>query len=119
MSQTWMKTLSKRIPPDELKGTPEFSRFFAHLDKNSETYKRIKSCLDAIHEDICSGAKVQKDRFPKYYVEKYGITNLYRKEIGYCRLSYTVIAEDRKKIVCILEYFPTHKEYSERFGYKT
>jgi mRNA-degrading endonuclease RelE of RelBE toxin-antitoxin system len=114
-----LRPLSKRIPPDELRGTPEFSQFFTHLDKNGETYKRIKNCLDALREDICAGTKVQKDRFPKYYIEKYGITNLYRKEIGDCRLSYTVIAENSKKIVCVLEYFPTHKEYNERFGYRS
>ena len=109
--------MRKHSPPDGLNGTPEFSEFYTHLDKDSETYKRITNCLDALRQDMCTGNQVSQDRFPKYYVKKYKIRNLYRKEIGNCRLSYTIIAENAKKIVCVLEYFPTHKEYNKRFGY--
>lgn len=110
--------MPKRKPPDELKSTPEFSEFYANLDREGETFKRIENCLDILRRDMCAGDQVQKDRFPKYYVKKYGIRNLYRKEIGNCRLSYTIISEDSKKILCVLEYFPSHKEYNRRFGYR-
>lgn len=109
----------KRTPPDDLRGTPEFSEFYTHLDTESDTYKRIKGCLDLLRQDICAGEQVQKDRFPKYYVKKYQITNLYRKEIGDCRLTYTVIAENSEIITVVLEYFPSHKEYDRRFGYRS
>ena len=108
----------KGLPPHEVKGSEEFTAFYGSLDKNSEEYKRITVCIDAIKGNRQVGEKVQKDKFPKYYVRKYRITNLYRMEIGDCRLSYTLIADGLKKVACILEYFPTHKEYSKRFGYK-
>jgi mRNA-degrading endonuclease RelE of RelBE toxin-antitoxin system len=110
--------LVKRLPPDEVRGSEKFMAFYSSLDKKSEEYKRITSCIDAIKENRQVGEKVQKDKFPKYYVRKYEISNLYRVEIGDCRLSYTLIADGLKKVACILEYFPTHKEYSKRFGYK-
>jgi len=110
--------MPKPKPPDDLRGTPEFGEFYTHLDKEEETYKRIKGCLDTLRQDMCSGDQIQKDRWPKYYTRKYQITNLYRKKIGSSRLTYTIIAENAKRIIVILEYFPTHKEYDKRFGYK-
>jgi mRNA-degrading endonuclease RelE of RelBE toxin-antitoxin system len=53
---------------------------------------------------------------PPHYLKKYGITNLYRVAIGNSRLTYTIIADKDKKVLCILEYFPAHRE---RFGYDT
>ena len=109
--------MRKRRPPDDLRGSVEFNEFYTNLDRESETYKRIKNCLDILRQDMCAGDQIPKDRFPKYYVKKYRIENLYRKEIGNCRLTYTIIAENSEIIVCVLEYFPTHKAYNKRFGY--
>lgn len=110
--------VKKRLPPDDLRGSPDFMDYYNSLDKNSEEYKRISGCLELVREDRQVGTKVGKDKFPDYYVKKYEITNVYKVNIGDCRLSYTIIAENKKKIACILEYFPTHKAYSKRFGYK-
>lgn len=112
-----LSNLVKRIPPDEVRGSEEFMAYYNSLNKQSEEYKRISDCIETLKENRQVGDKVGRDKFPDYYVKKYGITNLYRVEIGDCRLSYTIIAENGKKILCILEYFPTHKDYSERYGY--
>ena len=109
--------MAKKKAPDEVRASPEFSAYYSGLKKNSEVYKRIKVCIDTVKENWQVGDKVGRDKFPKYYVEKYEITNLYRLEVGDCRLAYTMIADGCRLVACIIEYFESHKQYSERFGY--
>lgn len=105
------------MSPDEVKGSKDFTAFYKELNKQSEEYKRLTACIDAIKENWQVGDKVGRNKFPDYYVKKYGINNLYRLEIGDCRLSYTLIADGLRKVVVIIEYFSTHKAYDDRFGY--
>ncbi len=107
----------KKKAPDEVRASPEFRAYYGGLNKQGEVYKRITSCIDSIKENWQVGDKVGKAKFPDYYVEKYGINNLYRLEIGDCRLAYTIIADGCRLVACVLEYFESHKEYCERFGY--
>ena len=110
--------MRKREPPDELRGTPEFEAFFSGLDKNCDLYKRIKTALEALKENMLAGDKIEKKKWAKIYVKKYAVYNLFRIETGKeSRLIYTIIAENNKKIVCVLEFFSDHKEYERLFGY--
>jgi hypothetical protein len=110
--------LRKREPPDELRGTPEFEAFFSGLDRNCELYKRIKTALEALKENVLAGDKIERKKWAEVYVQKYGVYNLFRIEAGKeSRLIYTIVAEGNKKIVCALEFFSDHKEYERRFGY--
>jgi len=113
----WIR-LRKREPPDELQGTPEFEAFFSGLDKKCDLYKRVKAALEALKENMLAGDKIEKKKWTKMYVKKYGVYNLFRIEAGKeSRLIYTIIAEDDEKIVCVLDFFSDHKEYERRFGY--
>jgi hypothetical protein len=110
--------LRKPKPPDDLRGSPEFAAFFQGLDSDCELYRRIRAALDAIKADMLVGDKVERKKFPKIYVRKYGIRNLFRMETGKgSRLSYTILSENKKKAVVVLEFFSSHKEYERRFGY--
>lgn len=110
--------MRKREPPDELRGTPEFEAFFSGLDKNCDLYKRIRTALDTLKENMLAGDKIEKRKWAKMYVQKYAVHNLFRIDAGKeSRLIYTIIAENNKKIVCVLEFFSDHKEYERRFGY--
>lgn len=112
------KLLRKRKPPDELRGSPEFAAFLSSLDKDCELYQRIRAALDAIKADMLVGDKIEKKKFPKIYARKYGIRNLFRMETGKgTRLSYMILAKNKKKVVVVLEFFSNHKEYERRFGY--
>lgn len=114
----WLKSLRKTEPPDDLRGTPEFAAFFSSLDKDSELQYRLKEALDAIKKDMLVGDKIERKKFPKIYVRKYGIHNLFRMETGKgTRLSYTIVSENKMKVVVVLEFFSNHKEYEKRFGY--
>ena len=106
------------MPPDELRGSPELAAFLISLDNNCELYRRIRTALDTIKSDMFVGDKIEKKKFPKIYVTKFGIHNLFRMETGKgTRLCYTILAENKKKVVVVLEFFSTHKEYERRFSY--
>lgn len=104
-------------PPDEVRGTPEFVAFFRSLRKGSYLYKATKEAIDVLRENMLAGEKVEKRKWPQVYVEKYGIRNLFLMDLGRrFRLTYNIIAEGPKKIVCIVEVMD-HRTYERRFGY--
>ncbi len=109
--------MPEKTAPDEVRGSKEFIAYYNTVRRDSEEYKRISECIDALKKDVQIGDKISKEKIPARYLKKYGVTNLYRVAIGSSRLTYTIIADKEKKVLCILEYFATHKEYSDRFGY--
>ena len=111
--------MPKKTAPDEVRGSKEFIAYYKAVKRDSEENKRIRECIESLKKNLQIGDKVSKEKFPPNYLKKYGITNLYRVATGNSRLTYTIIADKENKVLCILEYFPTHKEYSERFGYDT
>lgn len=65
-----------------------------------------------------AGERIEKRKFPKFYVQKYGINNLYKYYLDATnRLIYTLVADESGIAVVILEIL-SHKEYEKRFGYK-
>lgn len=109
--------MAKKKAPDEVRASNEFNEYYSGLNRTGEAYKRITACIGSVKENWQVGDKVGQEKFPAYYLEKYGINNLYRLEVGDCRLAYTIIADGCKLVAVILEYFESHKEYCERFGY--
>jgi len=104
-------------PPDEVKGIPEFVAFFEGLGKRSYLYRATEGVIDALRENMLVGEKVEKRKWPQVYVEKYGIRNLFLMDLGRrFRLTYNIIAEGPKKIVCLIEVMD-HSTYEKRFGY--
>jgi len=113
------KHLRKHVSPSGVKGTPEFVHFFSSLDKESYLYRIIKEGLDTLKEDMFAGTKIQKKKFPKEYVEKYQINSLFKLNLDRRnRLTYTILAEGRDKIVIVIEFLD-HKTFARRFGYRT
>ena len=56
-------------------------------------------------------------KFPRYYIQKYGVNNLYKFNLdSRTRLIYTLIADELGVAVVVLEILD-HKKYEERFGY--
>lgn len=103
---------------DEIRGTPEFKELYNSLDSKSYLRKIIKKGLDSLRENIETGEKIGQRKWPKTYVEKYRIRNLFKLDLNKNqRLTYTVIAEDMKKVVCIIETMD-HNTYNRRFSYR-
>lgn len=110
----------------EIQLSQEFSKEFANLQKRVEKgegeaeylLRLIEKGIAKLVEKHQAGQKIQKKLWPKYYVQKYGINNLWRLQLDkYWRMIYTLIGEKVRIVTVILEVLD-HKEYNKRFGYK-
>ena len=106
--------------------SPAFSKEFSDLEKRAEKHeaeaehllKITEKGISKLIEDYRDGQKIQKKLWPKYYIQKYGINNLWRLRLDdYWRLIYTLIGGKVRIEAVILEVLD-HKEYNKRFGYK-
>lgn len=65
-----------------------------------------------------AGERIEKRKFPRCYVQKYGVNNLYKFNLdSRTRLIYTLVAEETEILIIVIEILD-HKKYEERFGYK-
>ncbi len=73
--------------------------------------------MQELLQDFTKGDKLQKDRWPQYYVKKWALRNLFKYDLrqGY-RVTYTLQFEGGGTAVVLLELL-SHGEYEERFGY--
>jgi|SRR3989344_3040335 len=104
----------------------EFERDFSKLKKRAEKGESeaeyllslINNATKELAKDREAGVKVPRKLWPKEYVQKYGITNLWKYDLdSYWRLTYTLTGDAVKMYLIYLEYLP-HPEYERRFGYK-
>lgn len=87
---------------------------------NQQLFKSIKRVKGLIETNKFYGENVKKDQIPKYYKDKYGVTNLFRVElVGYWRLIYTLEGTSNNlEILAIVLDFMDHEKYNKIFGYK-
>lgn len=77
--------------------------------------ERVKGWLK---ENPFAGEQVQKSLIPQYYLNKYGVTNLWRINLSdYWRLIYTIQSNEVEIIDFVLNIVD-HKKYDKIFGYK-
>jgi len=107
---------SKR--PSCVKADSDVASFISALEKNDYLCKIVNKGLDALKENMFVGEKIEKKRFPKYYVRKYGVNSLFKLNLdSKTRLVYTLVADREGVAVVVLEIL-NHIEYNKRFGYK-
>jgi len=104
----------------------EFDRDFSKLKKRAEKGEAeaqhllvlIDNATKALSFNREAGVKVPRKLWPKEYIQKYGITNLWKYNLdNYWRLTYTLTGDSIKMYLIYLECMP-HPEYARRFGYK-
>lgn len=80
-------------------------------------YNWIIRAIKDLAENAFCGIQVQKRLIPRFYLEKYGIDNLWKYDLpkGW-RLLYSVANSEVCIISIILEWVD-HKEYERRFKY--
>lgn len=109
----------------EIQMSEEFAKEFAKLQQKIEAgdtdaeylLKLIDKGIAKLIKDPTVGKKIQKILFPKYYKDKYDISNLWRLRLdANWRMIYTIIGERIRIIAVILEVL-YHKKYNRRFGY--
>ncbi len=80
--------------------------------------KAMARAIVDLKQNAFSGIQIPKRLFPKEYVQKYGITNLWKYDLprGW-RLLYTVTSDNEVELIsAILEWFD-HKDYEKRSKY--
>jgi Txe/YoeB family toxin of Txe-Axe toxin-antitoxin module len=85
--------------------------------EDKQLYNFINRAIDDIKERPFCGIKIPKKLWPKTYVKKYKITNLWKYDLpNSWRLLYTIETNEIRILSIILEWM-THKEYERRFKY--
>jgi len=73
---------------------------------------------DKLKQNMMAADKIQRPQWPPYYVTRYSISNLWKFNMPKsARLVYTLLSENGRWVVVVLEMFLTHKGYEKRFGY--
>ncbi|MCW1299429.1 MAG: hypothetical protein QXD02_03855 [Candidatus Parvarchaeum sp.] len=82
-----------------------------------KVYKFLNRAFDDLKKDPECGIQIPKKLIPKYYIQRYGIDNLWKYNLPNAwRLMYSIKGSDVSVIAVVLEWLP-HKEYERRFGY--
>jgi Txe/YoeB family toxin of Txe-Axe toxin-antitoxin module len=85
--------------------------------EDKKLYKFIDKAMDNLKKNPTIGIKIPKNFWPKEYIQKYDISNLWKYDLPNAwRLIYTIETDEVKIISIILEWF-NHKEYEKRFKY--
>ena len=87
--------------------------------EQSQLYKQINHAMDNLKKNPRAGIHIPKNIWPKEYIQKYKINNLWKYDLpkGW-RLIYTIKGTEVEILAVILEWFE-HKEYDRKFHYKT
>lgn len=100
-----------------VKAASDVADFISSLESGSHLHQIVDMALDVLKENMFAGQLIEKKKFPKVYVQKYGVTNLYKYNLDRSsRLTYTIVGDESGLAVVVLEIL-NHKEYEKRFGY--
>ena len=106
-------------PSDGVGLSEELHGVYLGLSEGNQLRRMVDRMADQLMENCFSGNQISHDRIPTYYVNKYGVNNLYRYRLsGGYRGIYTILVQDGKINCWILELLD-HAEYNRRFGYST
>ncbi|MCX6768350.1 MAG: hypothetical protein NTY83_00685 [Candidatus Micrarchaeota archaeon] len=85
--------------------------------EEKELYGTLNHAFDELKKNPHCGIMLQKRLWPKEYVKRYGITNLWKYNLpdGW-RLIYMIRLEEVSIVSVVLEWF-NHTNYERRFGY--
>ncbi len=100
---------------DETKAS--FDKLRSGKFEDSQLYEFINRAMDDLKENPFIGIKVPAKLWPKEYIAKYRINNLWKYDLpnGW-RLIYFIRGDEVEIVSIIIEWFG-HKKYERRFGY--
>jgi Txe/YoeB family toxin of Txe-Axe toxin-antitoxin module len=96
----------------------KLEKSFENLGSEESMRKYLMRAIDDLKQDPFCGTKLPQRLFPKEYVQRYNIDNLWKYDLpdGW-RLIYTLVNKGQVEIISvILEWFD-HKDYERRFSY--
>ena len=96
----------------------ELEKDFNELKDDDPIKKGMIRAIKDLKENSFCGIQIPKRLFPKEYIKKYGINNLWKYDLpnGW-RLLYTVTPENEVELISsILDWF-NHKDYEKKMRY--
>jgi hypothetical protein len=82
-----------------------------------QVFEFVSRAINDLKENPLCGIRIPKKLWPKEYISKYQITNLWKYNLPNAwRLMYTLIGDEIKIVSMILEWLD-HKNYERRFRY--
>ena len=101
--------------------TPKLKKEWEDLKSDKFEDKKLYDFIDRAINDLkvnpACGTKIKRNLWPKEYVQKYNVTNLWKYDLPNAwRLIYTIENSEIKIVNIILEWF-NHKDYERRFKY--
>jgi hypothetical protein len=101
-----------------VKAAKDAAAFIFSLKHDPYFCQIVDEALAVLRENMFAGKLIAKKKFPRVYVQKYGVNNLYKYNLDRSkRLIYTLAADGSGTAVVVLEILE-HKDYEKRFGYK-
>lgn len=85
--------------------------------EDKQLYEFLTRAINDLKLNPFVGIKVPKKMWPKEYIQKYTVNNLWKYDLpnGW-RLIYTIKGDSVQLLSILLEWF-NHKGYERRFGY--
>lgn len=100
---------------------PKLEKDFEKLKQgkfeDKQLYKFIDRAISDLKKNPMCGVKIPRKLWPRGYIKKYQIKNLWKYDLpdGW-RLIYSIFENELMILNLILEWFP-HNEYERKFGY--
>ncbi|MFH0906603.1 MAG: hypothetical protein V1824_04680 [archaeon] len=110
----------------EIRYSPDFNKDYIKLKQkvdlgsNESLYilNLINKATIILSKDINAGKKIPKNLWPKEYIQKYDIKNLWKYNLdSNWRLVYTITGDSIDLFLIYLEYMK-HKDYERKFNYR-
>jgi Txe/YoeB family toxin of Txe-Axe toxin-antitoxin module len=101
--------------------SPKLEKNFEKLKngnyEDKQVYSFIERAISDLKKNPMCGIKIPRKLWPKGYITKYQIKNLWKYDLPDAwRLIYSIFEDKLMILNLILEWFP-HKEYERKFGY--
>lgn len=96
----------------------ELEKSFHSLKPSDTLKKSIIKAIKNLQQNAFCGVQIPKRLFPKEYVKKYNINNLWKYDLpnGW-RLIYTIAPKNEVELISAILDWYDHKEYENKFKY--
>ena len=111
----------------EIRYSAEFNKDYVKLRKRADKgsseaeylLELISRATAKLAENPEAGKKIPRKLWPKEYIQKYGVNNLWKYNLDQnWRLIYTITGNQVNLFLIYLEYMD-HKNYNRKFRYKS
>lgn len=98
----------------------ELHDFLNNPSCSDEIKEWIDAMGDVLKSNMFAGDSIRKRQIPDYYINRFGVNNLYRYQHpeGF-RSCYTLFNFENVGVCPVILDIMSHAEYDRRFGYET